>query len=157
MGCRQKDKSENPKLARPKKRKWYAAGLAFECQQSGNCCSGEPGHVWVTKSEIRAIAKLLGRSDGWLGPDLLRRVGFRYSLTERPDGDCVFLERNGSSTSCSIHQVKPNQCRTWPFWSSNLRSPERWNAAARMCPGMNRGPVHSFVQIETQRLKRAPS
>ena len=28
--------------------------------------------------------------------------------------------------------------------------------AGRTCPGINQGPLHSFVQIETQRLTRAP-
>jgi Fe-S-cluster containining protein len=137
--------------------KWYAAGLAFECQQSGNCCSGAPGYVWVTKAEVRAIAKHLGRSDQWLGKEHLRRVGWRLSLTERPDGDCVFLERRNGRTFCRIHQVKPNQCRQWPFWTSNLKSPEAWNAAAQACPGMNRGRRHDFVEIESIRLQRPPT
>lgn len=137
------------------KDKWYAAGLAFECQQSGNCCSGAPGYVWVTKAEIKAIADFLGKSKGWLGKEHLRRVGFRYSLTERRDGDCVFLQRHeGGCTTCKINPVKPTQCRAWPFWTYNLKSPDHWNEAARTCPGMNRGPVHTFVQIETQRLMK---
>ncbi len=137
--------------------KWYAAGLAFECQQSGNCCSGEPGYVWVTKAEIEAIARQLGRADGKLEGKYLRRVGFRYSLTERPNGDCTFLKRSPDGcTTCQIHQVKPTQCRTWPFWDYNLKSPEHWNDAARGCPGINRGPTCSFVQIETQRLMKPP-
>ena len=140
-----------------RREKWYAAGLAFECQQSGNCCSGEPGYVWVTKADVKAIAKHLGRADGWLSKEHLRRVGFRYSLTELPDGDCVFLERTPSGcTRCKINAVKPKQCGTWPFWSYNLKSPEHWNQAAQDCPGMNRGPLHTLVQIETERLKKSP-
>ena len=137
--------------------KWYAAGLAFECRQSGNCCSGEPGYVWVTKAEIEAIAKYLGHPDGKLGKRYIRRIGMRISLREHLDGDCIFLERNGGGcTTCKIHPVKPTQCRTWPFWDSNLKSPETWNDAGRTCPGINQGPRHTFVQIETQRLTRAP-
>jgi hypothetical protein len=136
---------------------WYSAGLAFACQQSGNCCSGEPGYVWVTAAEVRAIADFLGRPDGKLGKRYVRRVGLRSSLREKPDGDCIFLERSASGcTTCKVHPVKPTQCRTWPFWDSNLNSPESWNEAARKCPGINRGPVHTFVQIETQRLMKAP-
>jgi Fe-S-cluster containining protein len=33
--------------------------LNFTCTQCGNCCSGEPGYVWVTKEEIRRIAEFL--------------------------------------------------------------------------------------------------
>jgi Fe-S-cluster containining protein len=136
---------------------WYAAGLAFECRQSGNCCSGEPGYVWVTKAEIAAIADYLQRPNGQLGKRYIRRVGLRTSLKEKPDGDCVFLERGaGGCTTCRIHPVKPTQCRTWPFWDSNLKSPQHWNDAARTCPGMNQGPRHDFVTIETQRLRKPP-
>jgi Fe-S-cluster containining protein len=136
---------------------WYAAGLAFECRQSGNCCSGEPGYVWVTKAEVAAIADYLQRPNGQLGKRYIRRVGLRTSLKEKPDGDCVFLERGaGGCTTCRIHPVKPTQCRTWPFWDSNLKSPQHWNDAARTCPGMNQGPRHDFVTIETQRLRKPP-
>lgn len=138
--------------------KWYAAGLAFECQRSGNCCSGAPGYVWVTKAEIAAIARFLGRKDDWLDKAHLRRVGLRYSLTELPGGDCVFLDhdKNGCTT-CRIHPVKPTQCRTWPFWDYNLKSPDTWAEAGRRCPGVNRGKMHDFVQIEAIRLTRPPT
>ena len=134
-------------------RPWYAAGLAFECQQSGNCCSGAPGYVWVTKAEIRSIARHLGCEDGWLAKTHLRRVGFRYSLTERRNGDCIFLKREGGCTRCTINAVKPRQCRTWPFWKDNLKSPETWNEAARKCPGINQGQRYTLVRINTIRTR----
>lgn len=132
---------------------WYAAGLAFECQQSGNCCSGAPGYVWVTKAEIKAIAQFLGLEDGWLTKKHLRRVGIRHSLTEKRGGDCIFLERTGGCTRCTINSVKPRQCRTWPFWDHNLKSPEHWNEAASGCPGMNKGRKYTLVQINTIRTQ----
>lgn len=137
------------------KEKWYGAGLAFECTQCGNCCSGPPGFVWVTKEEIARIAKHIGRKDGWLGRDHLRRVGFKYSLTELSDGDCVFLKREGGKSYCGIYKVRPLQCRTWPFWSVNLKSEAAWNRAVETCPGMNRGKQHDFVAIEDLRLKKS--
>ena len=141
-----------PKTAKPK---WYQEGLHFECTRCGNCCSGEPGYVWATKEEIGRISEFLGRDDGWLAKKHIRRVGFRYSLTERPGGDCIFLTREGGKTGCSIHSVRPLQCRTWPFWTSNLRSPDTWNQAHATCPGINRGQHHDYVQIETQRTRKS--
>ncbi len=134
--------------------KWYESGLDFECTRCGNCCSGPPGYVWVTKVEIEAIAKFLGRTDGTLDRTYLRRVALRHSLTERPGGDCIFLTRDGNETGCSIHPVRPKQCRTWPFWNDNLRSEEAWTMAARNCPGMNHGQHHGFVPIEDLRRGR---
>jgi Fe-S-cluster containining protein len=131
--------------------KWYAAGLRFKCQQCGNCCSGAPGYVWVDRRTIERIAAFLGREEQWLGKKYLRRVGFRYSLTEKPNGDCVFLVHQDGRTTCSIHPVRPAQCRAWPFWADNLRSRSKWEAAARDCPGMNQGRLHSLAVIEELR------
>ncbi len=136
-----------------KRRKWYAAGLAFECTQCGNCCSGAPGFVWVTKEEIGRISRYLGREDGWLGNEHVRRVGLKHSLTEQADGDCVFLKRKNGKALCSIYEVRPLQCRTWPFWPGNLKSESAWNSVARDCPGINRGERRNFVSIESLCLK----
>lgn len=133
------------------KTKWYRAGLAFECTQCGNCCSGSPGYVWVTKAEVEAIAKFLGKQDGRLDKRYVRRVGIRKSLTEKPNGDCVFLTREGGKTGCSIYPVRPVQCRNWPFWTGNLESPSSWNELNKNCPGINKGKRYDFVQIETLR------
>ena len=135
--------------------KWYVAGLRFGCTQCGNCCSGPPGYVWVTKDEAAEIAKAIGRKDGRLGKEHLRRVGFKHSLTEKPDGDCVFLVRDGKKALCGIYAVRPLQCRTWPFWSSNLRSQNAWEESTADCPGVNRGKHHDLPAIEAQRLKKS--
>jgi Fe-S-cluster containining protein len=136
--------------------KWYQGGLRFECTACGNCCTGEPGYVWVTREEIGRIARFLDRPDEWLGPEHLRRVGFKYSLTEKTNGDCIFLRPTGDGKRiCSIYPVRPLQCRTWPFWNINLKSPGAWSAAGEMCPGMNNGPEHNFVRIEEIRLKKS--
>lgn len=135
--------------------KWYKDGLSFECTQCGNCCSGDPGYVWATKEEIGRISKFLGRTDGWLEKKHLRRVGLRYSLTERRDGDCIFLKREGGKALCGIYPVRPLQCRTWPFWTVNLRSRAAWDKSSRRCPGMNSGPHTAFVRIEEIRLQKS--
>ena len=135
--------------------KWYKGGLRFACTACGNCCTGAPGHVWVTREEIRRIARYLERDDEWLSPEILRRVGFKYSLTERNNGDCVFLEpaRDGRR-GCRIYPVRPLQCRTWPFWTINLKSPACWAQTSETCPGMNNNREYSFDEIEGLRLKK---
>ncbi|MCK4660697.1 MAG: YkgJ family cysteine cluster protein [Phycisphaerae bacterium] len=136
------------------KEKWYQAGLAFECTQCGACCTGPPGYVWVTRKNIKTIARFLGRADDWLPESHLVRVRFRYSLTERPNGDCIFLKHDGDEVKCSIYSVRPLQCRTWPFWNSNLTSAAAWNHANRICPGINRGVLHDFATIEEMRTRK---
>ena len=84
-----------------------------------------------------------------------RRLGTKYSLKERSardNWDCVFLESQNGLRRCSIYTARPQQCRTWPFWDENLRTPQAWDAAAESCPGMNAGKKnYEFVQIEIQR------
>ena len=137
-----------------KTKKWYRDGLKFTCTQCGNCCTGPPGYVWVTKEEIKRISNFLGRTDGSLDKSQLRRVVLRYSLTEKKGGDCIFLKSEGGKRMCSIYPVRPLQCRTWPFWNSNLSSSEAWESAGKSCPGMNHGTTHDFVQIETRRTQQ---
>jgi hypothetical protein len=137
------------------KQKWYQDGLRFSCTQCGNCCSGDPGYVWATKEEIGRISAFLGRVDGWLEKKHLRRVGLRYSLTEKSGGDCIFLDRSGGKVACSIYPVRPLQCRTWPFWTGNLRSRDSWAEVGENCPGLNNGKHYDFVQIETTRAQKS--
>ena len=136
------------------KEKWYVAGLNFTCTQCGNCCSGPPGRVWVTKEEQRKIAEFIGHEDGKLTSKHVRRVGLKHSLTEKEGGDCTFLKREDGKAMCSIYPVRPLQCRTWPFWGDVLRTPDSWNATATTCPGMNTGQRYDFVQIETRRTQK---
>ncbi len=128
---------------------WYASGLRFTCTQCGNCCGGAPGYVWVTQDEVERIARHLGLGVEQFMRRHTRRVGLRLSLLELPGGDCEFLERaDNGKTGCRIHRVRPLQCRTWPFWESNVESEAAWRAAARDCPGIDHGPLHPLPVIE---------
>ncbi|HNQ23209.1 MAG TPA: YkgJ family cysteine cluster protein [Phycisphaerae bacterium] len=137
-----------------RKQKWYQDGLHFTCTQCGHCCSGAPGYVWVTKEEIVRIARFLERDDDRLAEHQVRRVGLHFSLTERANGDCVFLTRSNGATGCAIYPVRPLQCRTWPFWSQNLAARTAWDSAAAGCPGMNCGKFYSVGLIEAIRTTR---
>ncbi len=54
--------------------------------------------------------------------------------------DCVFLVRDKDGRgSCGIYEDRPKQCRTWPFWPDNLKSPRAWKQAGSRCPGMTAG------------------
>jgi Fe-S-cluster containining protein len=139
-------------MANGPEKPWYHAGLKFTCTQCGNCCTGAPGYVYVSREEVEKIAAFIGRTDGWLDRQHLRRVGLRYSLTEdRRNGDCCFLKQENGKRICTIYPVRPLQCRTWPFWDVNLESSRDWSAAAKNCPGMNSGKHYDLVQIETRR------
>jgi hypothetical protein len=140
-----------------KKPPWYAAGLAFECVCCGNCCAGpEEGYVWVTPAEIAAIARHLGLSERHFRRRYVRRAGGRFSLIERGDNrDCIFLAGDGEGRRrCTIYPVRPRQCRTWPFWNTNLATAESWALAGMRCPGINRGAIVPCDEIDAQRNGR---
>jgi Fe-S-cluster containining protein len=129
---------------------WYHEGLRFECTQCGDCCTGAPGYVWVTNEEIAAIAAVVMPEDPEKFEELyVRRVGVRKSLKEFPNGDCVFFDTE--KRNCSIYSVRPKQCKTWPFWDSNLRSPATWKHTCQVCPGSGQGKLYQLGQIEEQR------
>jgi Fe-S-cluster containining protein len=128
---------------------WYKDGLRFRCTRCGSCCTGEPGHVWVNAREIAAIAEQRSESvEEVIG--LYTRVAQRgRTLREKANGDCVFYDR---AAGCTIYPVRPRQCRTWPFWESNVRTPEAWQRTCAACPGSGQGELISAEEI-TRRLK----
>ncbi len=128
---------------------WYRDGLAFECTGCGNCCSGEPGFVWVNDAEIAALAIEMAMSFDDFERQFVRQVGFRKSLVEYPDGDCIFL--HPENRKCTVYAARPLQCRTWPFWSSNLRRRSDWTKTCEVCPGSGTGRVYTLSEIELQR------
>ena len=56
-------------------------------------------------------------------------------LIEGPSHGCVFLE-DGRETSCGIYPVRPEKCRTWPFWEELSDNPAAVRRAMRTCPGI---------------------
>lgn len=136
-----------------KRRKWYSTGLHFECIGCGQCCSGpEEGYVWIVKPEIELLAKELGIGIEEVHEKHVRLIVKRYSLIEKsPSKDCIFLTNTESGKGCEVYSVRPNQCRTWPFWSMNLHVKDMWEIASASCPGMNRGKFYSFEEIENLR------
>ncbi|MDX1946291.1 MAG: YkgJ family cysteine cluster protein [Pirellulaceae bacterium] len=128
---------------------WYRDGLRFECTQCGDCCTGAPGYVWVNNEEIEALARLMGLETEVFEDQYVRKVGARKSLKEFPGGDCVLFD--GTARKCTVYGARPRQCRTWPFWDSNLKSPTAWQQTCEACPGSGKGKLHQIDEIEAQR------
>lgn len=123
---------------------FWSAGLRFECQGTGHCCTARyrgVGYVYVSKQDRARLAAHLG-----LRPAAFMR---RYCVTtagevhfKHPERDCQFLEGH----RCSVYEARPTQCRTWPFWPENMTA-RAWRAAAASCPGMDRGRLHAAEEI----------
>jgi len=127
---------------------WYRDGLRFECTQCGDCCTGAPGYVWVNKEEIEGLAKRFGLAVDVFEQKYVRRVGVRKSLVEFENGDCVFFD--GQTRRCTVYEDRPRQCRTWPFWDSNVRTEKAWKETCQVCPGSGQGTIVPVEKIIAQ-------
>lgn len=131
-------------------------GLRFSCTMCGNCCSGPEGYVLIDDDEAAALARRLNLPLAEFLDRFARLTSLGPSLIEKstPHGlDCVFLDRDTipGKAICGVYEDRPKQCRTWPFWTSILRSRATWERTKRICPGMGRGTHYTVQQIRVLR------
>jgi Fe-S-cluster containining protein len=141
--------ADDPSTAAPSTdtgRPWFAPGLAFRCTQCGNCCTGSPGYVWVTPAEIEAIARHLDKPIGEIRLMHTRPARGLTSLTEFDNGDCTFFDPR--TRRCRVYEARPLQCRTWPFWKSNIATPQVWQHTQSQCPGAGAGDFIPWEQVQ---------
>jgi hypothetical protein len=141
------------KSVKSKRSPWYREGLRFTCTQCGECCSGEPGFVWVTDDEIAGLAAEMQMDVDAFERKFVRQVGADKSLVEYPDGDCILLDPE--TRKCTVYESRPIQCRTWPFWDSNLKRRSDWEQTCEVCPGAGVGKLYSLDAIELQRCEKS--
>ena len=108
--------------------------------------------VWVDQGEVQALARAMNMDEDSFRDRFARRIGARWSLVEYPDGDCIFLDPQ--TRGCSVYEARPTQCRTWPFWSSNLKTRKAWEQTCQDCPGAGTGRLYSLSEIEVARNKK---
>jgi len=131
-----------------KKPAFWANGIQFECQGSGNCCvsRGGYGFVFLTREDRVRMAQQLNLSVRAFTQQFCQKEDGVWRLKDGPSEDCVFLLEN----RCSVYKGRPTQCRTWPFWPEVLNA-RTWNReVARFCPGVGKGKVWSAEEIEAQ-------
>ncbi len=114
----------------------------FECQSGCVNCCARPGDVFLTEEDRSRIAAHLGLTE----PEFTERYcapeddeGLR--LSNPGETTCHFLETNG----CRIHDVKPLQCRAFPFWPETVSTRKAWKGLRGYCPGVGVGqilPIH---------------
>lgn len=116
----------------------------FECQPGCiNCCT-QQGHIFLNEDDIIRIAAHLGLDRREFEKRYVYRSkqGPRFRLARSQP--CYFIIEGG----CSIHAVKPLQCKAFPYWPENIVSRSAWASLRRYCPGIGVGPL---VQIENVR------
>jgi Fe-S-cluster containining protein len=121
-----------------------AEGLRFECQPGCTECCEQKGFVYLTEADLTRVAAHLGMTPDEFERKYCYRTRNLVRLRVPRETTCPFLREGG----CSIHVVKPTQCRIFPFWPELLESRREWKKTARYCPGIGKG---ALIQIETVR------
>ena len=102
----------------------------FFCQRCGDCCKGYGG-TFLTESDIDRICCYLRIKRERFMQDVCQISGGKPMIAQAENGYCALWEQQ-----CTIHPVKPQMCRRWPFIESILVDAGNWYAMAAACPGM---------------------
>ncbi len=118
--------------------------MRFECQTGCTACCTQQGFINLTEDDARRIAAHLGMTRRAFEKRHVYTTANRRRLRRAGAGHCPFLHDGG----CTIHTVKPTQCRLFPYWPELVNSKREWLKTARYCPGIGKGPL---VRIESAR------
>lgn len=141
-------------------------GLRFSCTMCGNCCTGPEGYVLLSDAEASALAQRFQITldeffERYTHPTHHGRSLREVATEKTPQPvaasmvwrDCVFLDRDTipGKAICSVYDARPGQCKSWPFWPSNLKDQASWERTKRTCPGTDTGTLVPVEQIRIQR------
>ncbi len=119
-------------------------GLRFQCQPGCTACCEQQGFVYLTAGDLTRIAAHVGMTEREFERRYVYRTKHLLRLRVPRHQQCHFLKDGG----CSIHTVKPVQCRAFPFWPELVEGRDakrEWKKTAAWCPGIGKGEL---VQIE---------
>lgn len=124
---------------------WYAGGLRFTCLGSSRCCRAQAVETFVFLSieDRRRLAAFLGIPTA----SFTRRYCGRSSedvFLRHPEQDCMFLQHG----KCRVYEARPEQCRTWPFWSENMTERAWREEVLGFCAGAGKGRLYSREEID---------
>ncbi len=104
----------------------------------GKCCVGESGYIFLSLKEAEQIAKFLSCSLEDFAKKYLIKVGYRFSLVEKPYQNgfaCVFFDEQ--KKCCKIYPLRPKQCVDFPFWEKcKGKKCEELTELFAMCKGV---------------------
>ncbi|HSX25749.1 MAG TPA: YkgJ family cysteine cluster protein [Chlamydiales bacterium] len=128
---------------------WFSDGLRFKCTGCGKCCTGSPGYVYLSETDLNRLSNHFQLTPQDFLKTYGRQIEEQYALLDRPGShDCIFLKNN----QCTVYDARPTQCRTFPWWIYNLRDPSDWEEASARCEGINHpdAPLVPSLQIQEQ-------
>ncbi len=124
-------------------KKFYDNGLRFTCTSCGECCRLPGGKVRISQEEIESVSRFFSMDQEFFLKQYAVHGEKGWALEDESHYACIFLQDN----RCSIYDVRPLQCRTFPFWPENLKSAYRWKQLKSFCSGIDQGIWHSREEI----------
>lgn len=118
----------------------------FECQPGCTNCCTQPGEVYLTEGDVPRMASYLDLSTDEFRRRFCVEGSDGLRLANAPDKPCLYLREDG----CSIHEVKPLQCRTFPFWPEHVRNKRSWKRLSQFCPGIGVGEILPKEHVREQ-------
>lgn len=118
-------------------------GLRFQCQPGCIKCCDMRGYVYITENDLIRLAEYTGMTPAEFEAKYVFRTRHLLRLRKPRNRQCHFLTNSG----CTVHAVKPVQCRLYPFWPELVMHPDVWEyEGRRKCPGIGKGEL---IQIGT--------
>ncbi len=126
---------------------FYKNGLYFSCQRCSNCCRLEPGYVYLSENDLTKLLDWFKLERDVFISEYCRWTPYYdgsevLALKEKKNYDCIFWDKG-----CAVYDVRPLQCRTFPFWDYVIHNEESWLESSKDCPGINKGMFHGFNEI----------
>ena len=115
--------------------------MRFECQPGCTACCEQKGFVFLTEDDILRIADFVQMTAHSFERRYIYRTKHLRRFRVPQETQCPFLKDGG----CSIHPVKPVQCRVFPYWPELVDEAKEWHKTGSWCPGIGKGEL---IQIE---------
>lgn len=99
----------------------------------------------IDSDDINRIARYFSISDGEARKRFLEN---RNTFKVKADGACIFMASDRMSKRCTIHAVRPRQCRTFPY-GATCPYLERDDLLARIQPQVEKGLKESWLKKQS--------
>ncbi len=121
----------------------------FNCRQCGKCCLGYGG-TYISDNDILRIAKFLNITENIFKENYCCKSGQKFVLGQKKNGYCILWDQ-----VCTIHSVKPEMCRAWPFINALKADISNWKIMGTACPGIQTDiPEEMIKQVVSKELAK---
>jgi len=108
--------------------------IRFACQQCGHCCRRD-GFVFLSLDDLHRLQDYFGLEYDTFREKYISVHQRKLILNEHPRGGCMFAHTGDGR--CPIYAIRPEQCRTYPFWPAVKNDRGWFIEESKECPGIS--------------------